>query len=517
MTSPGRQHDGLIDRLFELAADYPRATALCSDGIELDYVALVSRALVARRLLAKQGVGPGDRVLLSLTKSIDQVALLLGTWILGGVAVPVHPVYSNEQLESIVTDCQPRVIFVGRLRLASLEADRFRAPIEVVPESGSELTEPDVGEKAMPPDLPSDDSGVEPGALAVLFYESASAGRMTGVGWSHENLTLASRALLNRWGSAPSDRLGGLLCLNVPIGLLQLVQAIEAGLPLFLHSSVFPKDLFRFITEKQLTQLTLLPITIARMFHPRLYVASPEAQESVRSIVMSGRRPGAEAIARLQHEFPAAEIETVYGSREGLPLAWWSHRLEAWERVPEVELMVCRDPLPVSSNPGDSEAEYGELQVRGQIARGEWHRGRLAVDEATVLSTGDLVRSDDERGFDIRPAEDRIETQGYVVFPEEVERVFRRLPGLENSVAFGVPHEEWSSAIVVAWPKSSAAVEKRTLIAHAIAHLPGYMRPFDWVEIPAEFNSLKNDPIDSGDLVSLRLRLRAEYLSRPAQ
>ncbi|MGH9464587.1 MAG: AMP-binding protein, partial [Thermoanaerobaculia bacterium] len=81
---------GLAQALEVTAARFPAAIAVAeADGAALTYAELARLSDRARDHLAALGVGPGDRVGLCLSKSIDALAALLGVLKTGAAYVPV--------------------------------------------------------------------------------------------------------------------------------------------------------------------------------------------------------------------------------------------------------------------------------------------------------------------------------------------------------------------------------------------------------------------------------------------
>jgi acyl-CoA synthetase (AMP-forming)/AMP-acid ligase II len=71
-----------------------------------------------------------------------------------------------------------------------------------------------------------------------------------------------------------------------------------------------------------------------------------------------------------------------------------------------------------------------------------------------------------------------INTGGEKVFPEEVEEVLKRHPGIIDAVAVGVPDEKFGEAITaVVEAKPGASLDERDVIAHVKAALAAYKAP----------------------------------------
>ena len=70
-----------------------------------------------------------------------------------------------------------------------------------------------------------------------------------------------------------------------------------------------------------------------------------------------------------------------------------------------------------------------------------------------------------------------INTGGEKVFPEEVEEVIKRHPGVKDTVVVGVPDERWGEAITAVVSTNGTAVDPESVKAFVKEHLAGYKAP----------------------------------------
>jgi fatty-acyl-CoA synthase len=132
-------------------------------------------------------------------------------------------------------------------------------------------------------------------------------------------------------------------------------------------------------------------------------------------------------------------------------------------------------------NPMES-GQVGEVVVRApHVMQGYWNRPEDTRNTLRNgwLHTGDLGKLDDE-GFlyIIDRKKDMLVSGGENIYPAEVERVVKELPGVEDVSVVGVPDEKWGEV-----PK--AFIEKRPgydlsaaeVIDHCRSELAGYKVP----------------------------------------
>ena len=147
---------------------------------------------MAQALLA-QAVQPGDRVVVQVQKSPQNLALYLATICVGGVYVPLNTAYTQAELDYFVEDAEPK-LFVGeqpREDVASLTLDGAGqgSLIEALPDT-------------VPPTSVVARSADD---LAAILYTSGTTGRSKGAMLSHGNLSTNAHSLIEAWGWQDDD------------------------------------------------------------------------------------------------------------------------------------------------------------------------------------------------------------------------------------------------------------------------------------------------------------------------
>src|SRR5690606_3730461 len=82
----------------------PDAPALRFAGHDVTYTELDQRSSQLARVLIGRGVGPGDRVVLALTRSIEAVVAVWAVAKTGAAFVPVDPRYPAERVAHMLAD-----------------------------------------------------------------------------------------------------------------------------------------------------------------------------------------------------------------------------------------------------------------------------------------------------------------------------------------------------------------------------------------------------------------------------
>lgn len=126
--------------------------------------------------------------------------------------------------------------------------------------------------------------------------------------------------------------------------------------------------------------------------------------------------------------------------------------------------------------------QAGELAVKGpQVMKGYWQNpdetARVFTKDGWLL-TGDMATMDNN-GY-VRLLErkkDMVLVSGFNVYPNEVEGVIARLPGVRECAVIGVPDESSGEAVKAFIVKDNPDLTPEAVIAFCRQHLTGYKLP----------------------------------------
>jgi long-chain acyl-CoA synthetase len=189
------------------------------DGAEFTYLstaALHDRIAAIACALHAFGLERGDRVALISNNRVDWIAADLGILCSGCVCVPLFATLAQDQLEFILRDCVPKLIFVETAHDAQRVAQAAQLGTPIVQFDGTGPTSLADFESRGAALYASDPArfaelhgGPVPDDLAVLIYTSGTTGDPKGVMLSHDNI--ASNAI-SAWTYAfqgvPPDGVG---------------------------------------------------------------------------------------------------------------------------------------------------------------------------------------------------------------------------------------------------------------------------------------------------------------------
>lgn len=334
--------------------------------------------------------------------------------------------------------------------------------------------------------LPADHPAPGPDDTALLQYTGGTTGTPKGAILTHRNLR-ANAARGRAW--VPGLRDGeetvyAVLPLFHAYGLtLCLTFSMGIGATLVL----FPRfDLDQVLDAVRRRPPTFLPAVPP--IYERLATAARKRDIDLSSVryAISGAMALPPATVELWESVTGGLLVEGYGMTETSPITLGNPVSPARRRgtvgvpVPSTEIRIV-DPEDPSRHQPPGEA--GELLVRGpQAFAGYWGRPE---DTAAVLlpdgwlRTGDVVTMDPD-GFVtvVDRIKELIITGGFNVYPSEVEEALRRVPGVRDAAAVGLPGEHGGEEVVAAVvldPASPTAAED--VRSGCRQHLAGYKVP----------------------------------------
>ncbi|RXS84646.1 amino acid adenylation domain-containing protein [Streptomyces sp. TM32] len=455
-------------RVGELMAHHirrhPEAPALVAPDGSLTYAALDRRATALARRLVRQGVRPGDVVLVQLPRGVTLGVTVLGVLRAGGALCVVDPSYPSERIRHMWRHSGARLALVS-------------GP-DAAPEPGPRLLVPDT---VRPGQLPADDLGPTgpelapplPTDLAYAVFTSGSSGGPKAIAMPHRCLDNLVAWTLAGTSAEPLRTL-----MFAPLGFDVFVQEVFtawcSGGCLYVPADEQRSDLqqvLELLSRWRIQRLFVPPVALSRLAD--LAGTLGPVPEDLREVAAAGEAlritPG---IRELFARLPDARLHNHYGPAEThVALA---HTLtgppRTWPDAPPIGRPVpgmAAHLRPVAgrredrASQGDTELWLSGVGLAHGYLRDEERTDRsfapLPTEEGTVRAyrTGDLVhrRQDGLLEYAGR-VDDQVKIRGYRVEPGEVECALGRHPAVRECA-------------VVAWEPPAGA--ERQLVAHVVS------------------------------------------------
>lgn len=461
-------------RRFEAQARAtPEATALWFLGQAWTYRALDERANAIAGALRGVCEHPDSLIGVSVGRTPDLVATLIGVHKAGGAYVPLDPSYPPARLRTIIQESRLKTTVVdaaGRAALAAM-VDLERLDLEAISAGGEARA-----------------GSIDGHDLSHVIYTSGSTGTPKGVAIEHRSVA----ALLD-WAERIYRRqelAGVLFATSTSFDL----SVFEVMLPLSVGGAIILADnalaLVDLPDRRQITLLNTVPSVAAEL------VRMGGIPETVRTINLAGEALRCDLVEEL-YSLPGVErIYNLYGPTEDTTYSTWAlvSREERGEPAigqpidhsDAVVLDEERRPVP----PGES----GELYLGGAgLARGYLHRPDLTGDRFIDLRTntgthrfyrtGDKVSHDRDGQLRFHGRLDhQVKLRGFRVELGEVEAAVRASREVSDAIVImRADHLGRDRLVAYVVVKSGEEVDTATLRDTTAKCLPDYMVPTAWV------------------------------------
>ncbi|WP_431484104.1 long-chain-fatty-acid--CoA ligase [Pseudomonas solani] len=483
----------------QLLADVARVTSAIPD----DHTALVfgdrrtplseldSRAdQVASGLLAL-GASAQERVAI-LDHSSDQFyELWIGCARANLALVPLNSRLAAAEIEQVLADCRPRILFVGAAFAALIEQIRPGLPfIEhcIVMGAAYAAWRDRQAVLGAGPALDARDD-------CLQIYTSGTTGRPKGVRLSSESLFNAPLSALVTGERSPCRQIDGedviLLCLPHAhvAGSILGIYGLARGARLIIVSDFVPAEIVALIEREQVTLTLMVPVMVRGLIAAMAH--SGRTCPSLQKILYGAAPMATSLLQEAMAALPHTGFGQIYGLTETSgPITYLTaedHQailagdtdlaLSCGQVTAGVELRVIDpdgQPLPAGG--------IGEITCRSsQVMNGYWQREeetRAAIQDGW-FHTGDMGYLDGRGYLHIYDRKrDMIITGGENVYPAEVENILYSHPAIADVAVIGVPDPQWGEAIkAIAVLKPGARLTAEELIAHARGRVAGFKLP----------------------------------------
>ncbi len=469
--------------LRDSARRFPAQTALIFYGHKISYKELDEAADSFALSLVAQGLKPGDRVALLLPNCPQFVIAYYGALRAGAIVVPCNPLYVERELEQQLADAkakilvtltlfyklaktvQPKVglekIIVGNIK------DYFPPALKVL---FTALKEQKEGHRAKldGPESPAWADflaahtskpavylpGVRADDVALFQYTGGTTGTPKAAVLTQRNLVTNARMCWAWLGNGPKAS-----ATTLAVVPFFHVYGMTGALNLTVYSAGTLVLLPKFATKDVLKAIhryhpTLFPGV------PAMYIALLDAPDvgkyDLNSIeaCISGAAPLPLEVQTRFEKLTGARLIEGFGMTEASPVTHgnpvYGRRKEGSIGLPFpgvrakiVDLETGQTDLPVG--------EIGELVVAGpMVMQGYYNRPAETASALREgwLFTGDIARMDEDGYFYIVDRKkDMILSNGFNVYPRDVEEVLYQHPAIKEAVVIGAPNTRGDSTV----------------------------------------------------------------------
>jgi long-chain acyl-CoA synthetase len=465
----------------------PDKTALVSGDHRVSFGRLHADALAIAGGLRKEGVGPGDRVLVYLPNGAEFVQAIYAVFMLGAIVVPVNTRLTPKELAYFAQDSRPVAMLVHSDLLENLDSVSSEIPTCKLYVAGKAVPGKQpfsslmAGSAKKLPEVPVSAED------CMIMYTSGTTGKPKGAIITAANF-IVQHYYLNAidWSLDSDDCFLVTTPLAHRTGLARLMNALCLGSTLVVMERFDANTALNLIEQEQVTALGMVP-TVARMLLPSMKTRA-ETCKSLRHIIVTGEAFPVELKKALIALLPDVKLHSFFamtevGSVTSLNHAeQFTHPASVGRPTPGVEVKLVDE--------GGHEVavgEAGEMLVRtgipGRFTTMRGYYNRPDETAATIVDgwvrTGDMARVDEEGYFYIVDRKkDMVISGGFNIYTKEVEQVLVEHPAIADVAVIGVPDAIFGEAVaafIELHPGSTLTADDIAL--HCKSRIASYKKP----------------------------------------
>ncbi len=381
------------------------------------------------RNLKELGIEKGDRVLIYLKNSEEYLFSLFAIWRIGAIAIPTNRVFTDHELDYIVSDSKAKLMITDDKAKDIIDIDTY------IPKKISDFKNCDV--------LESENTDWDD--LCQLQYTSGTTGQPKGAMLTHGNYFTAIHNECDVLTFKQDDVFLGIYPM-AHVGLSWAISALRAAAYYIMMEQFNMDEYLELCEEEKVTVLSGMPPVI----HSLTTIDARKQLETVREII-SGGGPLHKKIWKDFHETYEIPIINAYGLSETIVIGTGTvirpedyREADRFESVghpvcfSEVKIVDEHDPDKIMP-----QYEQGEIALRGPaVAKGYW--GNEEKTKASFLDDGWFLTGDvgyldeDNRLFITDRKKDMIVMSGWKIYPTEVEEVLIKYPAVKEIAIFSV-------------------------------------------------------------------------------
>lgn len=481
----------LFTLLEDTASRYPHRYGFDFLGRRYNWQTLLNLSRRLAKGLQDQGIKKGDRVGIFLPNCPYYLISYYAILMTGACVVNLNPLYAEEELAHLIEDSEIETVITADLDLLYKKMDRmihstrlrrlvmthfakalpfpknilFQAfkgrDLAKIEKSDSILWYDDLiandGNVQTPPIDPKND-------LAVLQYTGGTTGTPKGAMLTHENLyanTKQCLAWFQMLDDAPAKMLGVLPFFHVFAMTAVMNFSVARGLEIIALPRFDLKDALKVIHKKKPRFFPAVPAIYSAINHSPLV---DQYDLSSLTCCLSGGAPLPVEVKSAFEKKTGCVLIEGYGLTESSPVAC-VNPVQGENRPGSIGL-----PLPGTIieiiDPADKkthmpQGERGELCIRGpQVMKGYWKKPDASADVLRPTGEGDMrlhtgdvaIMDKDGYVYIVDRIKDMIITNGYNVYPRNVEEAVYKHPSVEECIVAGLP-DEARGEIVKIWIK----------------------------------------------------------------
>jgi len=480
------EHKAFFTRLNQHPGD---KVALCVDSDSLSYAQLRTQLEKFAKNLLQGGKTSlnGERIALILPAGFDYTVALLGTWLAGGVAVPINVNTPANEIKYALTTAKVTRLFTDREHQDISASVCSELGINCLRCAADQTTKTEKARNT-DPTLPLPN----PATRALLLFTSGTTNKPKGVVTTHKNLSAQVNTLLEAWQWRIDDVIPLFLPMHHVHGIINvLCSALGAGARVEIFRNFDMPRLFEGIARKHYTLFMAVPTIYVKMISALQSMDENQDRADICEgfaglrLMISGSAACPVSVHKAWKQLTTQTLLERYGMTEiGMALSnpYDGTRIagSVGQPLPGVELILVDEQHLRVTDEGVS----GEIWVKGPNVFLEYWENPKATKETFSddgwFKTGDIAILED-RYYRImgRSSVDIIKTGGEKVSALEIESTLLEHEDIQECAVIGIPDKTWGEAIiaVIVLRDSGKLLSKEDLKAWCKSCMSAYKVP----------------------------------------
>jgi len=452
--------------------------ALKFKGQDISYAELDRMVNRYARYLKKEGVLPGDKVVLNCLNSPEFVYSYLGTVRNAAVIVPINLMLTIEEIIHIVKDSEAKYMIVHPLILQ--KSGYEKETVENALNIKLILLDEELKKSVLETEPTPLEEFQDENALSTFLYTSGTTGKQKAAMLTHKNLMCNAEQCYLGLTARPDDVYMCVLPMfHVFAFTACILMPLWSGATVTILEAFQPKEVIESLLRDEVTVF---------MGVPAMYIVLLEAgKKNIKfpklRFAVSGGAALPVQIYRQARDLMHLPVIEGYGLTEASPAVSFNPPFGVQKEgsiglpIPYVECKIFDEEdreLPAE--------EVGELVVRGNnVMQGYYHQdeeSRKALRNGW-LHTGDLAKKDEEGYlYIVDRKKDMVVVAGLNVYPREVEEVIYQHPKVKEAAVIGVTDTlrgEYVKAVLVL--KEGETSSQKEILSFLKEKLASYKLP----------------------------------------
>ncbi len=462
---------------------FPERTAVIEEGKEFSYTQLNAEANRIASALQAMSVRPGDHVAICAPNSYQWIAFYFGVLKMGGIAVTLSAALGEADLNMLLDDARPKVLFTTEEKLGDLRPG-VRDYLGTIVSPGAEQSFEGLLKAGTPSFRAIDVPRARTGSI---LYTGGTTGLPKGVMLSHENMTSSAHNVAHFERSFKEDRAMCFLPMNHVFGQIHIMGSmIYSGGSVVVQPAFDLDKVLDAIGRYRATKFYGVPTIYVRLLKTE---GIRERLASLRYYFVSASAMPAELV-REWKSLTGLDVHEAYGMTETAAMATYNHYFRhvigsVGTPVNIVEVQVRDLEGNVVSGGGE-----GEICIKGPNVMNGYlnnpEETRTLFWEGGWLRSGDIgVFNEEGYLFVVDRLKDMVITGGENVYPREVEEVLYKWPSVEECAVIGLPDPEYGERVTacIVMKEKAGQLDEKELKAFLKKSLAAYKVPKQYIVV----------------------------------